>query len=179
MSACASLTGGDPVTTPDGPPLVNGYYVEPGDRCGESCATYGKWRATAAVSVYAEALDTALVIDRIAANDVVTTSPGQTLVRPVRGTVLTPGGGLVAGETVYRLLDDGEGFSFDVWRKGEVLNVEAEGDSAPSIRWDDTPDDVASSVRPSSVWWVRVELKDGRKGWLRNPSNFDGMGPLS
>jgi hypothetical protein len=30
-----------------------------------------------------------------------------------------------------------------------------------------------------SVWWVQVELADGRKGWLRNPFNFDGMSPLS
>jgi hypothetical protein len=75
---------------------------------------------------------------------------------------------------VYQLLGDGEGFSFDVWRKGEVLNVDADGDNAPVIQWDERPD-----TNPASAWWVRVELKDGTKGWLRNPSTFDGMGPLS
>jgi hypothetical protein len=174
VSASASLTGCGAGTPTDGPPLVNGYYVAAGDRCGESCPTFGKWRATAAAEVYAEALDKAEVIAHIATGDTVTTAPGQTLVRPLRGTVQAPGGGLKAGDIVYRLLGDGEGFSYDVWRKGEVLNVDAEGARAPTIQWDQAPANL-----PSSVWWVRVELQDGKKGWLRNPSSFDGMGPLS
>ncbi len=51
---------------------------------------------------------------------------------------------------------------------------DADGDNAPAIQWDERPGNT-----PASAWWVRVELKDGTKGWLRNPSSFDGMGPLS
>lgn len=173
LSACSTFMGSPQPVAQDGPPLVNGYYVEPGDRCTEACPTFGQWRATGPSDVFAEAQDTAPVIARIVEGDVVTTTPGQTVVRPLRGTVQKPGGGLNAGDVVYQLLGDGEGFSFDVWRKGEVLNVDADGDNAPVIQWDEKPDNA-----PLSAWWVRVELKDGTKGWLRNPGNFDGMGPL-
>jgi hypothetical protein len=172
--ACTSYFASKPEPSSDGPPLVNGYYVEPGDRCGESCPTFGTWVATGETAVYERAEAGALVIANISPGDRVKTSPGQTLVRPLRGTVQKPGGGLNAGDVVYRLLDDGEGFTFDVWRDGKVLNVEAEGTAAPVIVWDEP-----GSSGPSSIWWVQVELADGRKGWLRNPYQFDGMGPLS
>jgi hypothetical protein len=155
------------------PPLVDGYYVEPGDSCGEACPTFGKWKATAASEVYADASIDAEVIAHVVAGEMVTTTPGHTLVRPLRGVVQKAGGGLSAGEVVYQLLGDGEGFAFDVWRKGQVLSVEAEGANAPEITWDDRHEE-----GPLSLWWVRVELPDGTKGWLRNPSDFDGMGPL-
>jgi len=171
--ACSSLGMGSSASQ-DGPPLVNGYYIEPGDRCGESCPTFGKWKATGAADVYADAAPDAEVIAHVTSGETVTTTPGQTVVRPLRGVVQKPGGGLNAGDIVYQLLDDGEGFAFDVWRNGEVLNVQAEGDNAPGITWDDRHEE-----GPLSLWWVRVELADGTKGWLRNPSDFDGMGPLS
>jgi hypothetical protein len=171
--ACSTLGMGSSASQ-DGPPLVNGYYIEPGDRCGESCPTFGKWKATGAADVYADAAPDADVIAHVTAGDTVTTAPGQTVVRPLRGVVQKPGGGLNAGDIVYQLLDDGEGFSFDVWRNGDVLNVQAEGDSAPGITWDDRHEE-----GPLSLWWVRVELANGTKGWLRNPTDFDGMGPLS
>jgi hypothetical protein len=171
--ACTSL-GMGASSSRDGPPLVNGYYVQSGDNCTEACPTFGKWHATAATDVYAEAAPDADVIGHIAAGETVTTAPGQTLVRPLRGVVQKPGGGLNAGEVVFQLLDDGEGFSFDVWRNGEILNVQAEGANAPAITWDDRHEE-----GPLSLWWVRVELANGTKGWLRNPSDFEGMGPLS
>jgi hypothetical protein len=174
LSACSTFTGGEPSPPDNGPPLVNGYYVEPGDRCGEACPTFGKWRATGPCDVFADAQDRAEVIATIVEGDVVTTTPGQTVVRPLRGTVQKAGGGLNPGDVVYQLLGDGEGFSYDVWRNGEVLNVDADGDNAPVIQWDERPDNA-----PPSAWWVRVELTNGTKGWLRNPSSFDGMGPLS
>ena len=174
LTACSTFMGSPQPVAQDGPPLVNGYYVEPGDRCAEACPTFGKWRATGPADVLSEAVETAAVVAHIVEGDIVTTAPGQTVVRPLRGTVQKAGGGLNPGDVVYQLLGDGEGFSFDVWRNGEVLNVEADGDNAPAIQWDERPDD-----SPASAWWVRVELKDGTKGWLRNPSSFDGMGPLS
>lgn len=173
LTACSTFKGSPQPEAQDGPPLVNGYYVEPGDRCAEACPTFGKWRATGPADVLADAVDSAPVIARIAAGDIVTTAPGQTVVRPLRGTVQKAGGGLNQGEVVYQLLGDGEGFSYDVWRNGEVLNIEADGDNAPVIQWDERPDG-----NPASAWWVRVELTNGTKGWLRNPSSFDGMGPL-
>lgn len=169
--ACASLRS---TVAVDGPPLVNGYFVEPGDRCGESCPTFGPWKATGASDVYADAVDGAAVIGHIASGDRVTTARGQTLVRPLRGEVMKAGGGLNPGEIVYQLLGDGEGFSYDVWRNGAVLSVDADGDNAPEIKWDERPE-----AAPHSAWWVRVTLPDGKTGWLRNPSSFDGMGPLS
>lgn len=173
-SACSTFSGSTPQVAQDGPPLVNGFYVEPGDRCGESCPTFGKWRATAPADVYAAAMDPSLVIGHIATGDWVVTAPGETHVKPLKGVVKKAGGGLLAGDIVYQLLGDGEGLSFDVWRKGDVINVEAEGDTAPNIEWEPRTD-----AGPSSTWWVRVTLPDGKTGWLRSPSNFDGMGPLS
>lgn len=174
-TACSTFSRDQPeMAALSAPPLVNGYYVEPGDRCGEACPTFGKWRATTTVNVYADALDDAQVIAQIAEGEEVMTSPGQTLVRPLRGTVTRAGGGLNVGDTVYQLLGDGEGFTYDVWHDGKVLNVEADGDSAPVVLWDERTDGT-----PASAWWVRVERKDGTKGWVRNPVNFDGMGPLS
>lgn len=174
-AACSTFSRDEPEKADlSAPPLANGYYVEPGDRCAESCPTFGKWRATADVDLYADALDNAQVIARIAAGEEVQTSPGQTLVRPVRGTVTRAGGGLNIGDTVYQLLGDGEGFTYDVWHDGKVLNVEADGDNAPVVLWEERIEGA-----PASAWWVRVERKDGTKGWVRNPVNFDGMGPLS
>jgi len=174
LAACSTFMRSPQPAAQEGPPLVNGYYVEPGDRCGEACPSFGKWRATGPAVVLADAVDTAPVIAHIVEGDVVTTSPGQTVVRPLRGTVQKAGGGLNTGDVVYQLLGDGEGFSYDVWRNGEVLNIDAGGENAPVIQWDERPENA-----PASAWWVRVELKDGTKGWLRNPSSFDGMGPLS
>lgn len=174
-SACSTLGVGSSASsaTAEAPPLVDGYYVEPGDRCGEACPTFGKWKATAASDVYADSTLDAEVIAHVAAGDTVMTAPGHTVVRPLRGVVQKAGGGLEAGDVVYQLLGDGEGFSFDVWRNGQVLNIEAEGANAPEITWDDRHEE-----GPLSLWWVRVELANGTKGWLRNPSDFDGMGPL-
>ena len=132
-SACSTFSGSTPQAAPDGPPLVNGHFIEPGDRCGESCPTFGKWRATGTSDVYAAATDPSLVIGHIAAGDWVVTAPGETHVKPLKGVVKKAGGGLVAGDIVYQLLGDGEGFSFEVWRKGEIINVDSEGDNAPDI----------------------------------------------
>ncbi|MEQ1755794.1 MAG: hypothetical protein ABL973_16855 [Micropepsaceae bacterium] len=173
-SACASLIGTGSKEEDAGPPLANGFYVERGDQCGESCPTFGKWHATAASDVYADAVEGAAVVAHIATGDWVTTAAGETHVRPLRGVVQKAGGGLVAGEIVYELLGDGEGFSYEVWRKGEIISVDAEGDNAPVVDWDARPE-----TGPASIWWVRVTLTDGRSGWLRSPSSFDGMGPLS
>ena len=173
-SACSNLSGMHSILSAEGPPLVDGFYIEPGDQCGEACPTFGKWHASAPSDVYAEPKEGSEVVGHIAMGDWVTTAPGEVHVRPLRGTVEKAGGGLAIDDVVYQLLDDGEGFSYEVWRKGEIVNVEAEADNAPVVHWDDV-----STTGQRSIWWVRVELPEKKTGWLRNPADFEGMGPLS
>lgn len=174
-SGCSTFSGGKTAAPAEaGPPLVDGFYVEKGDRCSEACPTFGTWTSTGPSDVYETASDSAAIIATLVNGDRVKTSPGETRVRPLRGVVTKGAAGLNPGDVIYQLFDDGEGFSYQVWHNGRMLDIEADGTNAPDVAWDPIPE--GSQM---SVWWVQVELADGRKGWLRNPFNFDGMSPLS
>ena len=75
---------------------------------------------------------------------------------------LTSGNKYSVGDTLFILGYTGEG-TYDLWYKGRIVNEE--------VFWDDTPPHeprpAAQALTPGkSTWWVHMENRTGKRGWL-------------
>lgn len=175
-----------PAQSNDGPPTKNGVYIAEGICFGEGGCPWKHWRAYEPVKVH-EQLDAASpIIATVAAGEWIEPVEGQLRLVPQRGVVRTAHDGLTAsldgrtvtprlevGDVVYLLEPMGEG-EFVMWRGGKSIYW----------RWPDNPEDEAfiawdppAAAAPTLGWWVRVRLKNGRSGWVKEP-RFECMGPL-
>jgi hypothetical protein len=160
IAITAALTLAASVSAHAQPPTVNGVYIAKGGCPFEGC-TLGWWRATATVPLFA-APGSTKVVGRVRKGAWVRTDRAEVWLTPWRGVMRRDSEPLKAGDVIYLLDNQGEGFS-DVWRRGEILSWFVFGDEADSpVRWDKP---LASA--PKDVWWVHT-----RAGWLRNPSDF-------
>jgi hypothetical protein len=68
--------------------------------------------------------------------------------------------GINNGDVVYLLTYQGEG-NWKVLKKCKVI---------PNIPtcWDE-------KLKPESIWWVKIKLKDGTTGWTKLVDNFSDM----
>lgn len=88
---------------------------------------------------------------------VVTTRPGiATVVQAVEDSTWR----IAAGERVYLLTNEGEGY-MRMWYKGRIFSDEALDPSKFKIERE-----------PDAVWWVKVRNSRGKIGWSRQPENF-------
>jgi len=148
-------------------------YVQKGV-CPFECCQFGKWKTHTRLNVYSNEGDSSHIKFTIAPGDSFEAITGNVhMIKPGIVIVTKATGNLSPGDTIYTLSYTGEGNN-DIWRHGEVENVE--------IFWqtDDEPIDSSTNIndpkwseysgvmveRPLMIWWVRISFRDGRSGWL-------------
>ena len=118
---------------------------------------------------------------------VATVSPGETLhmerivteVVPVHAHVVFDQGRFLEGDEFYILNSLGEGY-FRVWYYGRIVEDELIGVSMQQTEsgdWAKCPEPdincwAEASGYSEEIWWALVTTRDGRQGWLREPSSF-------
>ncbi|MES1202452.1 MAG: hypothetical protein ABUS57_13500 [Pseudomonadota bacterium] len=156
----------------EAPPTENGVYVAHVLCPGEGGCPWRHWRAAAAIELHAQPDANAPVIATLASGDWVDALDGQVRLVPRRGVVRTADQQLAVGDVVYLLEPQGEG-DFSLWRRGELLTWSWPDGENP-IEWaPDAPD------APTLGWFVHVKTTDGKDGWVREPRDFECMGPLA
>ncbi len=137
--------------------------------CPFECCTYGTWTTTDQTTVYRQTGDTTAVAFTIPA--------GTTLEAPTGHVLLTQIGMAVTRDSV-RLYQGYE--SFRTAPPGDtLLLLDYVGEGTYHAWYADSVYQVGLSAqietlrKPRQQWWARVELADGRSGWLwmdRTPS---------
>lgn len=152
----------------------------------EGCV-YRQWTANAAVDARAERNPTSPVSFRVGAGEtvaaldgvVVTTTPGR-VEFDAAADVYASGGSfhVEAGQTVYLLTSEGEGF-MKAWFNGRLYegvdtaifsNGACAGGPRPCI---------GRIVEPWQFeWWIQIRNGAGQVGWTREPDKFDNKDAL-
>lgn len=161
--------------TPDaGPPLRNGVYVEQGACPGESCDTSLWWRSTAAQPLY-KAPGSSKVIGYVHKGDRAAVLDTEYWTQPMRGVVLRKADPFQAGDVLYTLVPEGEGY-MSVWRRGEILTLAPDEEYPPAgepvVKWDEAP-------RPDDVWWVKLRTSRRVIGWVPSAEHFECVNKLA
>lgn len=174
-------SGAPPAATPPVP------YEDVGACPFEGCV-YREWTANAAVDLRAERNLTSPVSFRVGAGEkvtaldgiVVTTRPGR-VEFDAAAEVDASGGSfrVEAGQTVYLLTSEGEGF-MKAWFNGRLYegvdtttfsNGACAGGPRPCI---------GRIVEPWQFeWWIRIRNGAGQVGWTREPEKFDNKDALA
>ena len=140
-----------------GPPTLNGVYIEKGACPGEGCYLEGKIKAREAASLFQEKRTDSPVLATIDPNEWVEILGTEDRLVPRAGT------DRAMGEVVYMLGYEGEGCS-TIWKKGELSSwCDDDGDlSNDSIVWSELVDSTDTSLG----FWVEVKRANGQIGWL-------------
>ena len=159
MSLAALLLGLALPALAEGPPRL--VAVQGG--CPDQCCTYGAWRATRSVKLFAEA-GSSRAVGVVKEDDAVEAREGVLLIRPRKVKVVMQSlydSTMPRGEALYlinRLVDG----SWRVWYKGAFV------DGVREI-WDPV-----ESGKVKGAWWVRVQAGDGVSGWTKDAASFEG-----
>ncbi|MGE0046573.1 MAG: hypothetical protein AB7J28_09725 [Hyphomonadaceae bacterium] len=160
---------------PDAPPTTNGVYIHEGCE-GEGACSLRNWRVAEPTPLLAEGRPGARVIATLAPGQWVAAERLETRLVPARGVVRDATREFAAGDVVYRLWYEGEGFTV-VWRRGELLSIESEDvEGAPSIAWEEPAIDPATQA--TLGFWARVRSEQGQAGWVHEP-NFECTNELA
>lgn len=153
-----------------GPPTVNSVYVS-GNCEGEGGCPYRNWRTSKKTPILGQRVNNARVIGTLVPGEWVHVEAVEMRLVPRRGILRADAGGLRAGEVIYELEYEGEGFT-TIWHRGELSILDYD---AP-VDWEDSlpPPDVAATLG----LWAKVKRKNGQIGWVHDPS-FECMGPLA
>jgi hypothetical protein len=157
-----STTLTNPRRAADIPPpdaIYEGGYEETNDCYNEAC-TPPPVRNPVAAPIYAAPDASSLRVGTVPAEECV--QPGGYRLRsaPVRGVVLETHSGFDAGDVIYLLAYQGEGF-VDIWRRGETTNVEYD---EIVVRWDAPP----ATPDPREDNWIWVTRANGEAGWANS-----------
>lgn len=159
-----------PAPAPAGPPTVGGVYTVAGCE-GEGGCPYRNWRTIEPTPLLAERNAAARVVATLAPGEWVAVESVETRLVPKRGVVREATQTLRAGEIVYQLEYEGEGFT-NYWVRGasSVLDEEVKVDWAPQT--------VSPQVQATLGLWAKVKRTNGQVGWLHEP-RFECMGQLA
>ncbi len=157
-----------PATDP--PPTIDGVYTFPGCE-GEGGCPFQNWRTLEPTIVLAEQSPTARVLATLAPGEWVSVEAVETRLVPVRGVVRGGGEDLRAGEVVYQLEYEGEGYSA-YWVRGERANL----DETVQVDWEQQV--VSPAVQARLGLWARVRRQNGQVGWVHD-TRFECMGQLA
>jgi len=131
--------------------------------CPFECCQYGKWTAKYPLKAYKREGDTTAIAFKIKKDEQFTAIRGNVHIVTLGVVVITESfNTYTKGDKVFVLSYKGEGF-YDIWHKGNVLH-DIEGfwsndSSMPSGKG-------ALKQSPVMVWWVLIQNKDGKQGWL-------------
>lgn len=182
LSACSvshdtnvpSTAPGEAAAAAEGPPTVDGVYTYP-DCEGEGGCNYRNWRTVQLTPLLAEHSRRAAVLGTLMPGEWVHVEELATRLVPRRGVVREDTSDLRAGEVVYGLEYEGEGF-LSIWRRGERASVGYE--EQPAIEWDQERASVADLE--SLGTWARVTRENGQAGWVRlEDGHFECLGSLA
>ncbi len=143
--------------------------------CPFECCQFGRWLAESPLTVYQSEDDTSTTAYTIAVGDSFLATTGNVHIeRPGVVVVTKPVESFKPGDTLYALSNRGEG-SIDIWRSGAIQNIDIFWDCDDAIdftkvdprdpRWDRFSGVLLT--RPLMVWWVQVQDRRGRMGWIR------------
>lgn len=155
-------TPGDRTSSPSEKPPTNaqGLYATP-----DSCwgCNNGWWRAEEPAALRAAPSAEAAPVSTLAPETWVYVRETVSYWKPVRGVVTKPGAPFQACDVVYYLYPnvDDDGGGYYVWRQGQVIGVGEESEA--DFAWDGA---IPLLERETSGWWARVNLQDGRNGWV-------------
>ena len=138
--------------------IYEGGFEETNDCLNEACTPQPRHSANAA-PIYAEPDATSALVGTVPAGECV--QPGDYRLRsaPLRGVVLEASDGFEAGDVIYSLAYQGEGF-VEVWRRGETRDVETR---EMVVRWDAPP----TIADPREGYWLWVARSNGEAGWAK------------
>jgi len=142
------------------PPNV---YIDKG-ACPFECCTYREWVALANVTLL-DIPNGKKVVGHIKKGEKVLALTGEVHCVPLRVIAKgdEPDAGVKAGDTIYILHYEGEGY-YKVWYDGKLVDIQNFSDNAR---------------QPKSTWWVKLKTRSGVIGWTvehRNFGNQDACG---
>ncbi|GAM96923.1 hypothetical protein U91I_00544 [alpha proteobacterium U9-1i] len=158
------------VPATDEPPTVDGVYTFPGCE-GEGGCPFQNWRTIEPTTLLAEQSPTASALATLTPGEWVSVEAVETRLLPVRGVVREDAQNLRAGEVVYQLEYEGEGYS-TYWVRGERASL---GDSV-QVEWEQQV--VSPAVQATLGLWARVRRENGQVGWAHE-ARFECMGQLA
>lgn len=177
LALCATLAAcsaehppGKSAPAPGAPPTVDGVYTY-NDCEGEGGCNYRNWRTIKPTALLAERNAGARVVATLAPGEWVAVESIETRLVPKRGVVREATATLRAGEIVYQLEYEGEGYT-TYWVRGAPNSL----DEQVKIDWD--PQTVSPAVQATLGLWAKVKRTNGQAGWLHEPL-FECMGQLA
>ena len=150
--------------------MVDGVYTYPGCE-GEGGCPFQNWRTIEPIPLLERQIASARVIGGLTPGEWVHVESVETRLVPRRGIVRGDGEGLRAGDIVYALEYEGEGFTA-IWRRGEIVSI---GDDV-RVDWEDQP--APAVVAATLGLWAKVRRENGQVGWVHD-SRFECMGQLA
>jgi hypothetical protein len=135
------------------PPNV---YIDKG-ACPFECCTYREWVARTGVTLL-DSPNGKKVVGQIKKGEKVLALTGEVHSVPLRVTAKDdyPDAGVKAGETIYILHYEGEGY-WTAWHDGRVISIENFSEEAK---------------QPKATWWVKLKTRTGTIGWTVSHGNF-------
>lgn len=144
------------------------------EACPFECCGFGSWTARETIKLF-EAPEGKITESKIKKGEKITALTGEVHSKPLPARVThvwktDEKQGIHIGDLVYILHGLGEG-AVALWHDDKVkktsmdLKYELLNKNGPKF--------------PTSVWWVKIRLKDGTEAWIKNPRDFDGMDKCS
>jgi hypothetical protein len=157
----ATLT--NPQLAADVPPpreIYEASFEQTSDSCSGPDCNLGSVRLAAATRIRERYEPNARIVARIPAGECVLIETASLLELRRRGVVLETFGAFTAGDVIYQLAYEGEGY-VSVWRRGATLSVGY--DETPVVRWDALPETEDSRIG----WWLKLNRSNGQSGWSK------------
>lgn len=152
-------------------------YIDKG-ACPFECCVYRNWTVKKDTPLF-ENPNGKRIIGKVKKGEIVKALTGEVHTKPQLFKVVFKYKEYRVGDELYILTYLGEGYN-KVWFKGKIFNedlffihnaaVEYTGCQNPSEKcWGKLMD------QKNSVWWIQIQLKNGKKGWTKESQNFGNM----
>ena len=136
------------------------------DICPFECCQYGQWTARSQLKVYKQEGASSIVTFTIKPGEQFTALTGSIHTKPGIAVINNSFDQFIKGDKVYILSYRGEG-AYDLWYKGKEINLDL---NKLDVLWSSSE----WIQDPQMTWWVLIENKQGRKGWLKLKNISEG-----
>jgi len=153
-------------------------YLDRG-ACPFECCTYRRWTVEANTVIYKERTTTSGVAFRVKKGErvngvtgvVITVKPGKVIVKKPQTIGQDRKVHVKAGDILYVLHYEGEGFS-KIWFRGKIYS-----DEIPPLPGPDNKPSTDFQIvsKADAVWWVQVKNSLGQIGWTKQTDHFGNM----
>ncbi len=130
------------------------------DICPFECCQYGQWTARSPLKVYKQEGDSSVIAFTIKPGEQFTALRGNVHITKLGISIIRKSfDQFIAGDKVYILSYRGEG-AYDLWYKGKEIDLDL---NKLEELWTNSE----SLQEPKMTWWVLIETKHGKRGWLK------------